>query len=49
MSFLGKLKWTDPPVTGYISNLLVEFAYMDNVLRFETVMGSCSGSGGVVV
>jgi len=39
MSFLGKLKWTDPPVTGYISNLLVEFAHMDNVLKIRNREG----------
>lgn len=39
MSFLGKLKWTDPPVTGYISNLLVEFAHMDNVLKIRNRQG----------
>jgi hypothetical protein len=39
MSFLGKLKWTDPPVTGYISNLLVEFAHTDNVFKIRNRRG----------
>jgi hypothetical protein len=39
MSFLGKLKWTDPPVTGYISNLLVEFTHMDNVFKIQNNQG----------
>jgi len=39
MSFLGKLKWTDPPVTGYISNLLVEFAHVNNVFKIQNRQG----------
>ena len=39
MSFLGKLQWTDPPVTGYISNLLVEFTHVDNVFKIRNHQG----------
>lgn len=40
MSFLGKLKWTDPPVTGYISNLLTEFTHVDNVFKIQSRHGA---------
>ena len=39
MSFLGKLNWTDPPVTGYITNLLTEFSRSDNVFKIRDRRG----------
>ena len=39
MSFFGKLRWTDPPVTGYLSNLLVEFTHTDNAFKIRDCHG----------
>ena len=38
-TFMQRLKWSDPVVSGYVSNLLIDFTHVDQLYRIHNRQG----------